>query len=478
VVETVIQPHAETHRRRAATRRVLGTASHHVHVGSRSFAGGALLAGGVGFLASVPLVARVLFPRLTARIRKRAARLIQPPTSTRLQLERDAAASHDDGDIGYTIDEMVTAAAGFLRGTGFMRDFARIVVIIGHGSNSFNNPHNSAYNCGACGGGAGGPNARAISVMLNDPRVRALLAERGLEIPDETIFIGAFHNTCDDSLPLFDLEQIPATHREEFEEVRRVLEEACERNAHERCRRFQSAPLTMSVSAAKRHVEARSQDLAQTRPECGHATNAWCLVGRRSRTRGLYMDRRAYLSSYDPYADDAEYSDLAAILGAVIPVCAGISLEYFFSYMDPTGWGSGTKLPHNVAALLGVMDGPASDLRTGLPWQMVEIHEPLRCLFVIEAKPEALLKIMDRSPGMRQLCDNKWIFLATLDPESSRIDRYVDGQFEEYQPETTSLPVVSGSIDWYRGWRDHLGYAMIDANQKTANHSPVKGHHA
>ena len=56
--------------------------------------------------------------------------------------------------------------------------------------------------------------------------------------------------------------------------------------AHERARRFQSAPLTLPFAAARRHVEARAEDLAQTRPECGHATNAICFVGRRERTRG------------------------------------------------------------------------------------------------------------------------------------------------------------------------------------------------
>ena len=35
-----------------------------------------------------------------------------------------------------------------------------------------------------------------------------------------------------------------------------------------------------------------------------------------------------------------------------------------------------------IAGLLGVMDGAQSDLRTGLPWQMVEIHEPTRLAIV------------------------------------------------------------------------------------------------
>src|SRR5262249_58861843 len=91
--------------------------------------------------------------------------------------------------------------------------------------------------------------------------------------------------------------------------------------------------------------------------------------------------------SYDP-TRDLDGADLVRLLAAVTPVLAGINLEYFFGYVDPTGYGCGTKLPHNVTGLLGVMDGAQSDLRTGLPWQLLEIHEPVRLAVAIEAKPE------------------------------------------------------------------------------------------
>ena len=44
----------------------------------------------------------------------------------------------------------------------------------------------------------------------------------------------------------------------------------------------------------------------RVRPELGHATNAITIVGRREWTRGLFLDRRAFLTSYDPTEDDAE----------------------------------------------------------------------------------------------------------------------------------------------------------------------------
>src|SRR5690606_36151094 len=143
------------------------------------------------------------------------------------------------------------------------------------------------------------------------------------------------------------------------------------------------------------------------------------------------------------------------------PVCAGINLEYYFSYVDPIGWGCGTKLPHNVASLLGVMDGAASDLRTGLPWQMVEIHDPVRLLCVIETTPEAFEGIMAANEGIGRVCRNGWVQVATLSPTDDTIHVLRNGRFERYALTAKQLPQVTASVDWYRGWRDHLGFAQV-----------------
>jgi uncharacterized protein len=450
------------HRRRARTRRVLGTASHRFHIGSRGFALGALLTGALGVLASFPLVARILFPRLTSRIRRRVGRIVQAPPDTRLRLERDRPEpGPEEGHVGYTFAEMTDVAERLLREIGLTSRFARLLLLLGHGSNSQNNPHNSAYNCGACGGARGGPNARALAQILNDHRVRDGLARRGLVIPDETVVVGGYHNTCDDSVAFFDVDRIPETHLAELAEARALIDRACERNAHERCRRFYSAPLTLSFAEAREHVEGRSEDLAQTRPELGHATNAITIVGRREWSRGLFLDRRAFLTSYDPTQDDAEHAILTRVLSAVFPVCSGINLEYYFSNVDNAGWGAGTKLPHNIASLLGVMDGYMSDLRTGLPWQMVEIHEPVRSLFVIETTAEAIADVMDRNPGIGRLCRNGWILLILIHPETRALSVFEEGTFHPYRPQSDALPQAASSVDWYRGWREHLDFAEI-----------------
>jgi uncharacterized protein YbcC (UPF0753/DUF2309 family) len=468
VQEEVVYSLEESHRMRAETRRAIGRASHQFHLGSRLGVVG-VLTSILGALASIPLVMRVILPRFTAQIRRVFGSIVQPPPVTRLILERNAPEpGPENGHLGYSLDEMTTIVERVLRDCGLVTRFSRLIIITGHGSSSLNNPHKSAYDCGACGGGRGGPNARAYAQMANDPRVRENLSRKGLVIPPETYFIGAWHNTCDDSVTFFDLDRLPWLHRPNFEHARDVIDEARRRNAHERCRRFESAPLSLSYDAALRHVEGRSEDLAQARPELGHATNAICYVGRRWRVKGLYLDRRTFLTSYDPMHDDAEHSILARVLGPAIPVCAGINLEYFFSYVDPTGYGCGSKLPHNITSLLGVMDGAASDLRTGLPWQMVEIHEPVRIIFLVETTPEAMFGVMNGNPVIKQLVENDWVQLAVLDPNAPTIQVYRRGKFEPYHPETSDLPVMHSSVDWYRGWREHLGYASIVAPNKSA----------
>lgn len=463
VRENVGYTFAGEHRRKAATRRKLGMATHHWHSGSRGFVGGALTSL-LGNLAAFPLVSRVLFPRLTAQIRRKAGELLKPPPVTQLQLERyKPEPGPEDGNVGYTVDEMIDIVERLLRDMGLTQTFSRMVVIAGHGSSSVNNPHESAYNCGACAGKRGGPNARAFAQMANDWRVRRGVAKRGITIPDDTAFVGAYHNTCDDSVVWYDLDRMPPSHFDLFETVKHTCDQARLRNAHERARRFASCDLGCTAEEALRHVERRSEDLSQVRPEYNHATDALCFVGQREWSRGLFLDRRAFLTSYEPDQDDAEHSILLRILSAAIPVCAGINLEYYFSSVDNVKYGSGTKLPHNIVSLLGVMEGATSDLRTGLYRQMIEIHEPMRILFVIQTTPEAMLSIMQRHQGIGLLCRGDWIQLAVLDHTTSKIQLWQDGKFVPFEPGADQLPIVADSVEWFRGHRHNLPFAWCEA---------------
>jgi uncharacterized protein YbcC (UPF0753/DUF2309 family) len=294
--------------------------------------------------------------------------------------------------------------------------------------------------------------------MANRAEVRELLRERGIDVPADTWFVSGYHDTCSDDIEFYDLDAVPATHSVDLARIQASLDLARERNARERARRFELRP--KDLDAALRHVQERSEHLAEPRPEYGHCTNAVCIVGRRNLTRGLFLDRRAFLASYDP-EQDPDGRNLEAVLAAVVPVCAGISLEYYFSFVDNERYGCGTKLPHNVTGLVGVMDGHASDLRTGLPWQMVEIHEPVRMLFVVETTPERLMNVVEANAGLKRLADNHWIRLATVDSESGRVRVMRETGFEDFEARVERLPVAFSSAEWHRGKLQHLPPAWI-----------------
>jgi uncharacterized protein len=460
VVEEPVFSAVDENEKRTQRRRLIGQVSHRVHSGSRTIVGG-LITGVFGSLATFPLVARILAPHVTARIRSSVGRLVSPP-ATELHLQRETP---DPGptyeSLGYTITEMAGIVVRILQDIGLVNNFSPIVLFLGHGSSSLNNPHESAYNCGACSGGRGGPNARAFAWMANDLQVRKLVGEAGITIPDAVRFIGGYHNTCNDRVEYYDLDQLPHSHRRLFRSMEASINEARQRNALERARRFESAPLSLTPAEALQHVEGRSEDLSQARPEYNHATNAMCFVGQRKWSRGLFLDRRAFLASYEPSIDTAEGKIIERILQAAIPVCGGISLEYYFSTVDPEGHGCGSKLPHNITSLAGVMTGAASDLRPGLSAQMVEIHEPLRILFVVQSTPTIMKRIIHANPAIESLVVRKWVQLALLDAKTSEILVYRDGEFEPYKSSTSELPTVPSSIEWFRGCREHLGFASI-----------------
>lgn len=420
----------------------------------------------LGAIAAVPalgtLLANSLVPAWFGETSKRwqedfDGRL---PTTLALNGARDVAATPEKPQAGFDDSEQVERVEAFLRMIGLADNFAPLVLILGHGSGSQNNPHLSAYDCGACSGRHGGPNARVFAAMANRPAVRAGLAGRGLIIPETTWFLAAEHNTCDDGVAWYDLADVPATFQPALDQLIGQLAEACRAHAAERCRRLASAPPRLSPWQGRQHVTGRASDISQARPELGHATNAAAFIGRRAMSRGLFLDRRVFLISYDPLSD-ADGAIVEGILLAAGPVGAGISLEYYFSTVDNERFGCGSKITHNITGLFGVMEGADSDLRTGLPWQMVEIHEPMRLLVVVEQETNVLTAILKRQPPLQELINNAWIILAAKSPSTATIHQYCPRRGWLPWSGKAVLPQVARSVDWFAGEREALAPALI-----------------
>jgi hypothetical protein len=317
-----------------------------------------------------------------------------------------------------------------LRVMSLTRGFARLVLFCGHGSTTENNPYASAYHCGACGGNPGGPNARVLATMANTAQVRQELRNQGIEIPEDTWFIAGEHNTTTDHVTLFDLEELPETHRPDVLQLQQDLEAARLLNAQERVGRLPGAPSRSSPQVAAGYASQVSRDWAQVRPEWGLSSNAAFIVGRRSLTRGLKLDGRAFLHNYDQSQDETGRV-LDAIMTAPLVVVQMINFQYYFSATDSWAYGSGTKVLHNVVSGVGVMLGRHSDLQTGFPFQALttgarRFHEPLRLLTVIEADTGRISQTISRHVVLQNFFENQWIYLVSCHPTT--------GEFSEYQP--------------------------------------------
>jgi uncharacterized protein YbcC (UPF0753/DUF2309 family) len=326
---------------------------------------------------------------------------------------------------GLSAEAKVETAATVLGAMSLTSNFGKVILLLGHGGNVTNNPHESAYHCGACGGHAGDVSTRVLAGLLNDAETRAGLAGRGIELPEDTLFVAGLHDTTTDAVTLYQADV--DTSRHDMGRITRWLSEAKQTARAERAPRLPGAKW--------QRLDARAANWAETRPEWGLAGCAAFIAAPRAATAGKDLGGRAFLNSYD-WTKDEGFGGLELVLTAPVVVASWISLQYYGSSVAPDIFGGGNKLIHNVVGGIGVIEGNSGRLRAGLPWQGVHdgeklMHEPLRLSVMIEAPREAILDVLERHPGVRELFDNGWLHLFTL--KDGRVDaRYRPGlAFEE-----------------------------------------------
>lgn len=340
-------------------------------------------------------------------------------------------------NVGMTLEEQISAAAGVLTAMSLIRNFARIVLLVGHGSTTVNNPYATGLDCGACGGHTGEANVRVAVKALNHPDVRMGLRQQGIAIPDETRFVAALHDTTTDQVTILDKAEISSPFAEDIGQIEANLAAAGHIARTERAHLLKLAPDT-DIDAA---VLFRSRDWSQVRPEWGLAGCAAFIVAPRQRTRGCDLGGRAFLHSYD-WRQDPEYNVLELIMTAPMVVASWINLQYYGSTVDNDVFGSGNKVLHNVVGTLGVLEGNGGDLRMGLPWQSVHdgvryVHEPLRLTVLIQAPLAAITNVIAQHETVRHLVDHGWLYLLAMD-ESGEVSH-------RYQGNLTWAPIPSSS---------------------------------
>ena len=392
----------------------------------------------LGSLSVIPMFLQVFFPKQNKSFKLKINNMISPLPETDMKIDQI-----QEGQ-GYTKSEMAKIVEGILGMCGIKSDFSKIVILMGHGSSSTNNPFKQAYGCGACGGNAGISNSRVFAKMANDPEVRVLLSAAGINLPKETYFASGFHDTCTDEINFFDLELMPEGYLADFHQIKMDLSQACKFNAFERCQRFSSSDAKSNPELAIKHVRERAEDLAQPRPEYGHSNNALAIVGLRNMTKGLFLNRRSFLLTYD-WRFDHQGEILKQVILGGIPVAVNINMDYYFSSVDNDHYGCGSKLPLNLTSLLGVMTGSSSDLRIGLARQMVEIHEPIRNLTVVEAPLERVQNIFENHPRLKKLLYHHWMRLAVFDPETESWYLFKEHEFQEFKVEKMAISYFKSS---------------------------------
>ncbi|MFN3489343.1 MAG: YbcC family protein, partial [Emticicia sp.] len=431
-----------------------------IHFGkhSQSLFTGWFIAQTLGFWSAFRLLLNIFRPSENAAA---VSSFKHMDTTSKLTIENKNLDDVEEGlQVGFTVEEMALRVGNLLNSIGLVKDFASIVYVVGHGASSVNNTHYAGYDCGACSGRPGSVNARVISFMANHTGVREILRTQGIDIPASTQFVGALHDTTRDEIAFYDKDILTDENKQKQIKTEALFIKSLDFNAKERSRRFESIDTKATPEEIHARIRIRAVSLFEPRPELNHATNALCLVGRREMSENLFLDRRSFMNSFD-YEVDPEGKFLVNILNAVAPVCGGINLEYYFSRVDNHKLGAGSKLPHNVMGLFGVANGIDGDLRPGLPSQMIEVHDPIRLLVIVEHFTDIVLSAIKKSDQTYEWFLNEWIHLVVVNPVTKELSYFKDGAFTGYEPLQKTVKSVRDIEDLIESHQENFPVYLI-----------------
>ncbi len=374
---------------------------------------------GSGVFYGVSLLLRTLFPVSLYNLKRKNELFHENDSEPRI------CQSHKDeiGSLDIPLEEKTAIVKSAFDLMGW-NQFAPLIVFVGHGSHSANNPFASSLDCGACAASPGRHNARMLAKLANQNEVRNALKENhNVIIPTTTVFIGAEHNTTTDEIVLF-ASELPSSHNANLSNLKKDLQSAQETATQERFGLSKN-----SISA----VHKKTNNWAETRPEWGLAKNAGFIVAPRSLTKNLNLQGHCFLQSYN-WELDKNGNALEGIMQGPMVVTQWINNHYYFSTVDNETFGGGSKISHNITGKFGVVQGNGGDLKIGLPLQSVNetdetlYHQPLRLSVLIQAPKENIQEILLKNDNLKSLLDNEWIYLLVMDPTSENsISRYQKG---------------------------------------------------
>ncbi|EKU45293.1 DUF2309 domain-containing protein [Staphylococcus massiliensis] len=354
-----------------------------------------------------------MIPKKSNKIKQKVKEKFLKLPDTTLTIDRQK--SNSELPIGFSDSEKIEYTYQSLKTMGLDKDFAPLIVLCGHGSESQNNPYDASLQCGACGGASSAFNAKTLATLCNLSIVRDGLNKKGINIPKDTVFIAAEHITSLDELKWIYLPNLSEEANESLKTLQKCLPDIRNKTSLERTAELPGINKNFDENEATK----RATDWSEIRPEWGLAKNASFIIGKRTLTKNANLKARTFLHDYD-WKKDKNVDILNNIISGPALVTQWINLQYYASTVIPHIYGSGNKITQSITSGLGVMQGNSSDLLIGLPWQSVMksdcsmYHSPIRLTIVIQAPTEYIYKLFEVNTKFKQKIENEWLILINI----------------------------------------------------------------